>query len=162
KDAEALERAHEVTMIVFDKTGTLTVGQPRVLAIVAAPGYSEADVLRRGAIAQQGSEHPLARAVLERAGQEGLVPLEQFKALPGRGIEAGAEGRRIRVGPARLMEESGIDVAVLRDKVRQLTAVGHTVMYVAEEGALLGAITAGDTVRPEARAAIRHLRHLGI
>jgi Cu+-exporting ATPase len=162
KDAEDLERAHEVTTIVFDKTGTLTEGRPRVLAIVAAPGRSEADVLRRAAIAQQGSEHPLARAVLERAGQDGLVPLQQFKALPGRGVEARAEGRTIRVGTARLMEESGLDVAILRDKVEQLAAVGHTIMYVAEEDALLGAITAGDTVRAGARAAIKRLRGLGI
>src|SRR5690606_18472763 len=92
KDAEALERAHHLTTVVFDKTGTLTVGQPRVAAIIAAPGAREGDVLRSAAIAQQGSEHPLARAVLARAREDGiaLVPLEHFQALPGRGIEARA------------------------------------------------------------------------
>jgi Cu+-exporting ATPase len=162
KDAEALERAHQVTTIVFDKTGTLTTGRPSIAAIITAPGVREQDVLQRAAIAQQGSEHPLARAVLERADRDGLVPLEQFKALPGRGVEARAGGRTIRVGTARLMQESGVDITVLRDKVQQLASVGHTLMYVAEEGALLGAITAGDTVRPEARPAIKRLHALGI
>jgi Cu+-exporting ATPase len=121
-------------------------------------------VLRLAAIAQQGSEHPLARAVLDRAAKDGLSlqPLEDFKALPGRGIEARAGGRTIRVGTARLMQESGTDIRPLAEKAQQLASAGHTVMYVADEGTLLGAITAGDTVRPEAREAIRRLRHLGI
>jgi P-type Cu+ transporter len=164
KDAEALERAHRITTIVFDKTGTLTAGQPRLAAILAAPGWRDADVLQRAAVAQQGSEHPLARAVLERARKDGLSlqPLDDFKALPGRGIEAHAGGYTIRVGNARLMQESGIDIRSIADKAQPLAAAGHTVMFVAQDAALLGAITAGDTVRPEARDAIRRLRHLGI
>jgi Cu+-exporting ATPase len=164
KDAEALERAHHLTTVVFDKTGTLTVGQPRVAAIIAAPGAREGDVLRSAAIAQQGSEHPLARAVLARAREDGiaLVPLEHFQALPGRGIEARAGGRMIRVGTARLMQDSGIAVNALNAQTQPLTDAGHTIMYVAEEGVLRGAITAGDTVRPDARQAIARLRRMGI
>jgi Cu+-exporting ATPase len=164
KDAEALERAHRITTIVFDKTGTLAAGQPRVAAIVAAPGWRDADVLQRAATAQQGSEHPLARAVLERAREDRLAlpSLEDFKALPGRGIEARAGGHTIRAGNARLMQERGIDIRWIADKAQPLAAAGHTVMFVAEDAALLGVITAGDTVRPEAREAIRRLRHLGI
>jgi Cu+-exporting ATPase len=161
KDAEALERAHRITTIVFDKTGTLTVGRPRVTAIVAAAGIQERDVLRSAAAAQQGSEHPLARAVLERAALEtaSLPPLDSFKALPGRGIAAQADGRAILIGTARLMQERGIDVSAIASAPE---LAGHTVMYVAVGGSLLGAIAAGDTVRPEARRAVERLHGLGI
>jgi Cu+-exporting ATPase len=164
KDADALERAHRLTTVVFDKTGTLTVGQPRVAAIIAAPGGGEADVLRSAATAQQGSEHPLARAVLERAANDGmaLATLDQFRALPGRGIEAKAGGRTIGIGTASLMQDVGVDVASLDAQVQPLTAAGHTIMYVAEDGVLRGAITAGDAIRAEARQAVARLRRLGI
>jgi Cu+-exporting ATPase len=161
KDAEALERAHRITAIVFDKTGTLTVGQPRVIEIVTAAGIQEADVLRCAATAQQGSEHPLGRAVLERARQDGAAPapLDGFQALPGRGIEARAAGQALLVGTSRLMQERGIDVSAIEKSPR---LAGHTVMYVAADGVLLGAIAAGDTVRPEARGAIERLHGLGV
>ena len=164
KDAEALERAHRITTVVFDKTGTLTLGRPRVAALVPAPGVGEADLLQRAALAQQGSEHPLARAVLEHARTVGLAlrPLGEFKALPGRGIEVRAGDRTIRVGTARLMQETGIDISTVEARVVPLAGAGHTIMYVAEDVKLLGVISAGDTVRPEAREAIRRLRHLDI
>ncbi|HEX2117092.1 MAG TPA: heavy metal translocating P-type ATPase [Alphaproteobacteria bacterium] len=164
KDAEALERAHRITTIVFDKTGTLTSGQPCVTSILGVPGVRETDVLQYAATAQQGSEHPLARAVLERARNEGIAlrPLESFRALPGRGIEAHVEGRKIVVGTGRLMQECGIDISHIGETSHYIAEAAYTIMYVAVNGAVLGAITAGDTLRPEARSAIERLHGLGI
>ncbi|HEX6980060.1 MAG TPA: heavy metal translocating P-type ATPase [Alphaproteobacteria bacterium] len=163
KDAEALERAHRITTVVFDKTGTLTVGRPVVADIIAAPDVDEATVLASAATAQQGSEHPLGRAVLEAAKARGLAlpPLAEFRARPGRGIEAVADGRRLRVGNRRLMDESGIAVGMLAARAEALSRDGKTVMFVAD-GRLLGLIAAGDAIRPGARLAVRDLKALGI
>ncbi len=163
KDAEALERAHRITTVVFDKTGTLTLGRPVVADIIAAPGVDEATVLARAATAQQGSEHPLGRAVLEAAKVRGLAlpPLAEFRARPGRGIEAVAEGRRIRVGNRRLMDESGIAVGMLAARADVLSRDGKTVMFVADDR-FLGLIAAGDAIKPGAHVAVRDLKALGI
>ncbi len=164
KDADALESAHRITTVVFDKTGTLTIGKPAVTTIVAAAGASEIDVLRAAALAQQGSEHPLARAVLARANEAGidLAPVERFRAHRGRGIEALCAGRTILVGNRRLLEESGIDISALAAQADSHAAQGGTVMFVAEEGRALGLIAAGDAIRPEAHEAIARLNALGI
>jgi len=138
KDAEALERAHRVTTVAFDKTGTLTVGQPRLTAFEVAPGEDEAAVLAAVAGVQSGSEHPLARAVVQEARRRGLaVPAPQaVSAVPGRGTEGEADGRRFRVGSLRWMEELGVPLGDLAASATALQTAGATVSAVAEHVAM--------------------------
>ncbi len=166
KDAEALERAHAVTTVVLDKTGTLTEGRPEVTDIVALAG-DEHELLTLAAAAQQGSEHPLARAVLSRAAGQGLSlsPVSAFRSVPGRGLAATVDGRELRFGNRRLMRESGIDVSAAEARAVELESQGRTVMWLAElEPAPrpLGLFAVGDPVKPGAVAAVRRLHALGI
>jgi Cu+-exporting ATPase len=134
KDAEALEIAHRVSTVVFDKTGTLTVGKPVVTALAAVEGGGEADLLRLAASLQQGSEHPLAGAVNAMAQERGVAPLavSGLQALPGRGLAGTVEGRALLLGSARLMQESGVDLAPLQARAGALAAAGNTVSWIAE------------------------------
>jgi Cu+-exporting ATPase len=171
KDAEALERAHRVNVVVFDKTGTLTHGKPIVTAIEPTHGGSADDVLALAAAAQAGSEHPLAKAVLAKAASQGILPKapEEFRAFPGRGLEAIVAGRRVVIGNRRLMAERAIEMGATRSSAEALEAIGNTVMFVAAtshgEGGkpeIVGLIAAGDTPKAEARPAVAALRARGI
>ena len=166
KDAEALERAHQVSVVAFDKTGTLTEGRPRVLSIAAVDG-SEDECLRLAASAQQGSEHPLARALLREAGERGveLAPLQSFRSRPGRGIEATVDGLELRFGNRRLMTDAGIDTSAFDDRSAAMEAEGRTVVWLAETAPrqrLLGYFAIGDKLRASAAAAIARLHDLGV
>ncbi|NYZ11222.1 copper-translocating P-type ATPase [Azospirillum sp. RWY-5-1] len=168
KDAEALERAHAVTAVAFDKTGTLTEGKPRVAAIAtAAAAGTEAEVLRLAATLQQGSEHPLARAVRERAVADGIATgtLEGFRAVPGHGVSGRVDGRPVLLGARRMLPAGSPSDPALETRAAELEGAGRTVSWLAETGAeprALGLIAFGDTVKDSARAAIVGLRALGI
>ncbi len=164
KDAEGLERAHHANVVVFDKTGTLTEGRPAVDQVVPVDGYDSADLLRLAASAQQGSEHPLARAVLAQAQNQGLAltPVESFRGIPGRGLEAALGGYALAIGSRRLMEERDVDLASLISRANALEADGRTLMWVAESGRLLGLIAVTDPVKPSAIEAVRKLKAMGI
>jgi Cu+-exporting ATPase len=167
KDAEALERAHRITDVVLDKTGTLTYGRPVVTDLVAAPGLEADAVLRIAASAQAGSEHPLGRAIINRAGESKLklATIERFQALAGRGIDAVVEGRELRIGSRRLMEEEEIDISPLDEQAREIEAAGRTVVWAAEvmqPPRLLGFFGIGDEIRPRAREAIESLHRRGV
>ncbi|MCR6632277.1 MAG: heavy metal translocating P-type ATPase [Magnetospirillum sp.] len=157
KDAEALERAHGAQVVVLDKTGTLTEGHP---AVVAQAG--EADLLQLVASAQQGSEHPLARAVLAAAEGMTLAPLGEFKSLPGRGLSAVVDGRALLVGSTRLMAENGIDLSTFAAQAEAEEGRGRTVMWAADAGRVLGFIAVADPVKPGAAQAVAGLKALGI
>ncbi len=159
KDAEALEAAHAITAVAFDKTGTLTEGRPRVVEIAG-----DADTLRLAASLQQGSEHPLATAVRERAAGADVAPsaLADFRALPGRGVEGRVGDRRLILGTRRLLGERGLSPAALDDRAQAAEAVGHTVSWLADQDTVLGFIAFGDNPRPEAQAAVNALRGQGI
>lgn len=162
KSAEGLERAHSVTTVVFDKTGTLTEGRPAVTDI---RGADQAEVLRLAAGLQQGSEHPLAYAVLEHAKAEGIAaPVPQdFTGLAGRGLKATIDGRVLLLGSRRLMEEDGSDVAAFAEEAAALEAQARTVMWLAEQGgAVLGVIAVADPVKESALAAVSGLKALGV
>ncbi|MBF0562444.1 MAG: copper-translocating P-type ATPase [Alphaproteobacteria bacterium] len=169
KDAEALELMHRVTVVVFDKTGTLTEGHPAVSDIIAcAEGGGEA-VLRLAAAIQQGSEHPLAGAVLEAAVRAAIPvpPASAFRALPGRGAQAEVEGRALMLGSRRLMEETGIVSTLLDPQAHALESLGRTIMWLARadgkgQAELLGLIAVADPVRSSAARAIEGLRTLGV
>jgi Cu+-exporting ATPase len=168
RDIQALEVLHRVRTIAFDKTGTLTAGKPRLGEVVAAPGTAAAEVLAAAASAQQGSEHPLAHAVLEGARERGLVlsPVADFQALVGRGLAATVAGRRLYLGSGRLMAEIGAAIEPgMANQSARLAATGHTVMWLAAaepSPRLLGLLSAVDPIRPDAAAALRRLDAVGI
>ncbi|WP_211115684.1 heavy metal translocating P-type ATPase [Arenibaculum pallidiluteum] len=167
KDAEALERAHAVTTVAFDKTGTLTEGRPEVVDVVPAPGTDAAEVLRLAASLQQGSEHPLARAVRSRAAAEGLgaAGLAEFRALAGHGVSGTVEGRALALGAARLIAEAGLADADLALRAAAIEAEGRTVSWLAETapaGRVLGLVSFGDRVKPGAAEAVRTLHARGV
>jgi P-type Cu+ transporter len=169
RDAEALERAHRLDTLVLDKTGTVTEGKPAVTD-VAANGISERELLQLTAAAQAGSEHPLARAVLARAGELGSdgassLPLEDFRSHAGLGLTARVGGRRVVIGNRSLMQQHHVGTADGESAAGRLEGLGQTVMWVAAldpQPTWLGLIGVADPVKPEAAAALRHLDAIGI
>jgi Cu+-exporting ATPase len=158
KDALALERAHLATVVVFDKTGTLTEGRPTVAAIEAEDA---AALLVLAASAQAGSEHPLGKAVVAHAAEQGIAlrPVGNFRGLPGRGLEAEIDGRPVLIGSSRLMTERGI---ALSASAQAHEAAGRTVMWVASEGRVLGLIAVADAIKPSAARAVAALKAMGV
>jgi Cu+-exporting ATPase len=163
KDAVALERAHAVGVVVFDKTGTLTEGRPTLLEVLPIDG-SEDTLLQAVASVQQGSEHPLAGAVVRAAKERGLAlaGVDQLHALPGRGVEASLGGRTWLVGSRRLALEQGVELAPLAARAAALEGEGATVMWAMEDGRLRGALAVSDRVRPGAREAVARLVAAGV
>ncbi len=159
RDAAALEHASQVDIVVFDKTGTLTEGHPAVTELLG-----DEAMLARVASAQTGSEHPLGRAVVAEAEARGLAlpALGGFTAKVGRGLEAEVGGAPLRVGSRRFMGELGIELGPLEERAQALEGEGQTVMWVADDDGLVGAIAVGDPIRAEAKAAVERLHRLGI
>ncbi len=164
KDAEALEVAHRVGVVAFDKTGTLTEGKPSVVAIVPAAGVELAELLRLAAAVQSGSEHPLARAVMAEAEGIAAPSARDVRALPGRGVEAVVEERKLRLGGARLMAETGALPEPLAAEAEALQAQGRTVSWLAETAPprVLGLLAFGDALKPGAAEAVAALRRAGV
>jgi Cu+-exporting ATPase len=161
KDAEALQRAHEVTAVVFDKTGTLTSGTPNVTHMVADPafGTDENALLQLAGALQRGSEHPLAKAVLDMAAARGLVLAEvsNSRALPGRGVAGTLQGRDLALGNHRLLEESGLIPGALADDAVAWEAEGRTLSWLIESAPrrqVLGLFAFGDTLKAGAAEAV--------
>jgi Cu+-exporting ATPase len=166
KDAQALEIAHGITAIAFDKTGTLTEGRPRLVAMAAADGERQA-LLALSAAIQSGSEHPLARAVVQAAANEQLAVARatEVRAIAGRGVAAQVAGRELRLGNSRLMNELHVDMSAWQSQAAQWQSEGRTVSWVAEvssEPHLLGLLAFGDTVKPSAAGAIAALHAQGV
>jgi len=166
KDAEALEVAHRVQVVAFDKTGTLTEGKPELVALEPL-GASRDAVLAWAAAIQSGSEHPLAKAVTALALKDQLsVPAaSQVRAVAGRGMSAMVEGRELRLGSPRFMQELGVDLAAFAARAQALEAEGRTVSWLADvSGApqLLALLAFGDTLKASAAPAVASLHALGI
>ena len=162
RDAEALERAQSVGVVVFDKTGTLTEGRLGVRAVHATDGDDDA-LLTVAATAQGGSEHPLARAVVRAATDKG-IPVElptSFQAHAGMGIEAVVNGQQVLIGSPRWLPERGIDLDPHADQIEALET-GGTVMVIAVDGAFRGWIALEDPIRATSRDAVASLTRLGI
>lgn len=156
KDAESLERAQRVDVVVFDKTGTLTEGRPTVREILS----DEPDrILAIACSAQKGSEHPLAEAMRRMASERSLnIPeASDFRTLPGRGVVAKVEGRLVSVGSPQFREESGLDAGPFEAKAHELQDGGMTVVWVFDENAVLGAMGIGDELRERSKEAIESL-----
>ncbi|HIW74284.1 MAG TPA: heavy metal translocating P-type ATPase [Firmicutes bacterium] len=163
RSGEALERLHSVTAVLLDKTGTITEGKPAVTDILAAGDESE--LLSLAAAAESMSDHPLAKAVRNRAEEQGLASLPAVASsdnLSGRGIRAQLEdGRYVLVGSLRLMEESGVSCAAFREEADRLAAAGRTLLFVAADGAALGVLGVADVVKPTSAQAVRRLHEAG-
>lgn len=155
KNAEALERAEKIAVLALDKTGTLTLGEPRVTDVLPLAG-TEAEILHLAAGLEQGSEHPLARAILQQAAGQALPAVEGFRAIAGKGVEGRVEGRDLRLGSPGWLGIGDECVAALQ-------AQGKTVVGLAEAaGSLLGLVAIADPLRPTSRAAVERLQARGI
>jgi Cd2+/Zn2+-exporting ATPase len=160
-----LENLGTVRAVAFDKTGTLTRGEPVVTTIVAAPGWTEREVLARAAAIERFSEHPLARAVMAKAQNEGIEVPEagDFQALPGAGARAVVGEVSLYVGSPALFQQLGARVpAELSDKIDELRDSGHTVVFVGTDEEVRGLLAIRDEIRPEAKDALQALREAGI
>jgi Cu+-exporting ATPase len=164
KGGEHLERAEKVQAVILDKTGTITKGEPELTDLVPAPGATAEELLLVAAAAERNSEHPLASAIVSAAGERGLAlpAVSGFTAIPGHGIEATVDGRRVLVGNRRLLERESIPVQALLADLERLEGEGKTAMLVAAGGAPLGIIAVADTIKPTSREAVGALKALGI
>ena len=171
KNSEALERAGHVRVVVLDKTGTITRGEPELTDVVAAPGFSQEQVLRLAASAEHGSEHPLGRAIVNAAQAKkiSLAELDHFKAVVGSGVRATIDDKEIVIGNLRLMQKDGVDTRALEPHADRLQGEGKTAMYVAQgepdsidAAQAIGLVAVADTVKPGSAQAIQELRQLGL
>lgn len=164
KGGLVLERASTVRCVAFDKTGTLTRGRLRVVAVEALDATAPSQVLEAAAALEARSEHPIGRAVVRRAREEGLTVAagEGYRALPGRGAEARVGGQRVLVGNRRLFEERGLWTPVLEARLDALAARGATAVLVAVDDTPVGIVAVADEVRESARAAVGALRREGL
>ena len=164
KGGETLETTHSVNAVVLDKTGTITQGKPALTDIARYTQEPEADVLALAASAERGSEHPIARAIVQAAEEKGLplVSPDAFRAIPGRGIEATVSGRRVLAGSSKLLVENGVDVSPSVKDAVALSSAGKTLMYISFDGALTALMSAADAVKPTSRHAVEQLKSLGL
>ena len=159
RSAASLEMAHSIDCVTFDKTGTLTQGRMRLTGINA--GIDSDAALRLAAAVEKLSTHPIAAAIVA-AGGDDLPPATDYETLPGRGVAATVEGRRIQVGKAGWMAELGVDTAPMAAWADEMAAAGATVMFAAEDGRLLAGFALADTLRPTSPAAVSDLNELGV
>lgn len=162
KGGAYLEEMGSITSIAFDKTGTLTLGRPKVTDIVVANGDSEIQVLSMAAGIERRSEHPLARAVVERAKGISLQPAEQFQALVGRGAQAVIAGRLMYIGNVRLFEELGHDLDPYKGRLSELEEQGKTVVLLGSQETILALFALADTLRDNSKETIRALHTSGM
>jgi P-type Cu2+ transporter len=165
KNAAALENATKLTVIVFDKTGTLTLGQPDVVEMVTAPGVTEAQLLAVAAGVEKFSEHPLAQAVLKRAGSAAIEVATDFANIDGQGARATIGADTILLGNRKLMQAESVSpesMTALAADATRLEGGGRTVVHVARAGRLIGLIAIADAVRPTSKATITKLQERGV
>ena len=163
KDRLSLERMRTVDTVLFDKTGTLTLGRHAVTDVASRDG-SERNVLSLAAAVESDSEHPVARAIVAAAQENRPIPrAQEFRSIPGRGVEARVDGARVLVGGPALLREEGLETpSELRGKVEEWQGRGASVLHVVREGGVVGALALEDEIRPESRQAVEALHRLGI
>lgn len=168
KNAEALERLEKVDTLVVDKTGTLTEGKPTVQAIVPLPGFTEEEILKLASSLEQQSEHPLAGAFLASAREKGLElgPVDQFRALSGKGVRGTVEGRDVAIGTEGFFQETlhiqPSDLAPVSVQAIEQRREGRTVIFVALDKRLAGLIGVGDSIKPTTEEALKNLKAEGL
>src|SRR2546425_2740332 len=164
KNAEALEVMERVDTLVLDKTGTLTEGKPALAKVVAAPGFSEAEVLRLAGSLERGSEHPLAAAIVSAAFERKLQLTEarDFRSFTGKGVTGSVEGRAVAFGNLTLLEELKIDAGGIREKAEDLRNEGQTVMFLGVDGKVAGLVSVADPIKESTSEAINALHQEGL
>ncbi len=162
RSGEAFQVFKDVKKVVLDKTGTITKGKPQVVDVVAVGNYEQDHVLALAAAAESPSEHPLARAVVERAEDLVLPEAEDFQAIPGRGLRATIEDRLVLVGSPRFVSEEGVDLATVQTRLEDMEKQGRTVVAVAEDGRLAGLIAIADTLKEDAAEAVARMKEAGL
>ena len=164
KNAEALERLEKVGTLIVDKTGTLTEGKPAVTRIIAGEGLDEAEVLRLAAAVERASEHPLALAVVAAATDQGIVipAVSDFDAPTGKGAIGTVDGRRVTLGNARIMRDSGIDLAAMEATADELRRDGATAIFMGLDGRIAGVLAIADPIKASTPDALAGLREAGI
>ena len=164
KNAEAIEAMRKVDTLVVDKTGTLTEGRPRLVEVVAGQGLHEAELLSLAASLEQGSEHPLAAAIVEGAKERGaeLKPVAQFQSHTGKGVSGQVDGRTVLLGNSRLMEDSRLDPGPLKEEAEAMRRQGKTVMFVAVDGRVGGLVAVADPIKETTPKALEELHREGL
>lgn len=164
RDAAAIEGMRKIDTLIVDKTGTLTEGKPAFDSVVAAPGFTENDVLQIAASIDQGSEHPLAHAIVAEAHKRGLTldKPETFESSSGIGVRGTLAGRRIAIGNTALMDTEKVDWRSLADQAEALREQGASVMYLASDGRLAGLLAVSDPVKASTPEALETLRKDGL
>jgi Cu+-exporting ATPase len=164
RNAEAIEVMRKVDTLVVDKTGTLTEGKPRLVSIIAIPGFTDQEILRVAAGLEVGSEHPLAAAIVAGADARGAAPgaARDFTSVTGKGVRGSVDGRSAALGNRALMDQIGIDVGASTGQAEALRAEGQTVMFVAIDGRLAGLIGVADPIKESTPEAIDALHREGI
>jgi Cu+-exporting ATPase len=168
KKAEALERLEKVDTMVFDKTGTLTEGRPKLVAVRSIPPWTDGDVVRVAASLEQGSEHPLADAIVAGAKERGLsiLPAGQFRSMPGKGVVGTIEGKTVAVGTTALLREiAGLtheSLAGIKQEAEALRREGDTVVFVSIDGQAGGLLGVADPIKPSTAEAVQTLKADGL
>ena len=164
KSGQALEAAYQLDAVVLDKTGTITAGRPSLTDLEVFGDLPRAELLRLVASGEQHSEHPLARALLATAEEEGVIlsPVSDFQSISGRGLRARVEERTILIGNEALMADYQVDASQAQQRLRALSHQGKTVMLLAVDGCLAGLLAVADTIKENSPAAIRQLQELGL
>jgi len=164
RSGEAFQVFGEISHVLLDKTGTITAGKPSVVAVVAAPGCHQGDVMASAAAAEQPSEHPLARAIVAAAFEQGLsiTTAEGFSSETSQGVSALVDGRRVLVGKPGWIAAAGISTDSVAAERDGMESAAQTVIAVAADGQLLGLIAIADAIKPDAREGIERLRQAGI
>jgi len=165
KDAATLENTSKLNAIVLDKTGTLTEGKPKVTDVVTFNGFTERDVLNYEASVEVGSNHPLAKAIMEEAERRGAVPLEsigKFESIAGHGIKAVINEKTVFAGKEKLLTDNKVEIDDAREVSDRLASEGKTLSLIAVDGKLVGVIAAADNIKPTAKKTVAGLKQLGI
>jgi P-type Cu+ transporter len=164
RNSESLEKTHALTTVLFDKTGTITKGEPSVTDVIAIEGVDKNTVLQWSASAESASEHPLATAIVDKAKGDSITlnAIDSFEAVSGRGLTASIDGQAVLVGSPRFIAESGIETTTLDSDIQRLQNNARTVVIVAVNGQLQGAIGIADTVKESSKQAITNLKSQGL
>jgi Cu+-exporting ATPase len=164
RDARAIENLRAVDTLVLDKTGTITVGRPVLASVIAVNGFAENQILGWAAGLEGFSEHPLARGIVSGAEAAGVepVPVTEFKSVTGQGVTGIAEGRHLAFGNAALMASVGVSADQLAPEIESLRHSGKTIMFLAVDGSLAGAVAVGDPIKETTAAALQALKSEGL
>ncbi|MNP07291.1 Copper-transporting P-type ATPase [compost metagenome] len=164
RDAAAIENLRKIDILIVDKTGTLTEGRPAFHSVEAVPGFGQDDVVRLAASLDQGSEHPLAHAIVAQARSEGLLlsPPQDFESTTGIGVSGQVEGRLLKLGNTVLMQEAGIATERLQKLAENLRKDGTSIMYLAVDGSLAGLLAIADPIKPTSKLAVQRLQADGV